>query len=169
MAQRGRPPKPPSPRQLLKETIPVDQLFTEDELDLYNKLVDIYLDDFDEDDLTYNDMDDILDLVKNRVLEFRLLKDGKNDTTKQIDASAAIDKLGKKNEKIKESLFARRRDRVSGNEFQGFSIVDLVVAFSDDKKSKIEDKLNELRREESKVLEKRKNYMGNKDDINIDG
>lgn len=168
MASPGRPPNPPTLKKMLKEVLPVEDIFDEEEIVLYNKLVDVYLEDFDADDLTSSDMDDILDLAKNRVLEFRLLKGSKGNVDKQLDTAAAIEKLGKKNEKIKENLSARRRDRINPNEFKGFSIVDLAVGFNNEKKIKLRDKVRKLREEETELIERRKDYHGNKEDIDVD-
>lgn len=167
MAGPGRPPNPPSPKKMLQEILPVDDIFNPEEVDLYNKLVSIYLEDFDAEDLTSSDMDDILDLAKNRVLEFRLLKDSKTSTDKQLDVAAAVEKLGKKNEKIKENLSSRRRDRINPNEFKGFSIIDLAVAFDNDKKLKITEKLNKLKEEEKEILERRRDFQGNRYDVDV--
>jgi hypothetical protein len=167
MAKVGRPKNPPTPKKMLKEVLPVEEIFNEEEVILYNKLVDVYIDDFDTDDLTSSDMDDILDLAKNRVLEFRLLKGSKGDVDKQLDTAAAIEKLGKKNEKIKENLSSRRKDRINPNEFKGFSIVDLAIAFNNDKKLKLKDKMDKLKKEEIEMLEKRKDYHGNRQDIDV--
>jgi hypothetical protein len=112
-------------------------------------------------------MDDILDLAKNRVLEFRLLRETKGNPEKQLDVAATIEKLSKKNEKIKESLSFRRKDRINPNEFKGFSIVDLAVAFDQAKKFKLQEKVLKLKEEEKEALEKRKDYKGNKEDIGI--
>lgn len=163
----ARPPNPPTPKKMLKEVLPVGDIFKKDELELYNKLVDVYLEDFDAEDLTSSDMDDILDLAKNRVLEFRLLKDSRNDLDRQLDTAATIEKLGKKNEKIKENLSSRRKDRINPNEFKGFSIVDLAVAFDQEKKLKLKEKINKLKQEEEDLLEKRKEYVGNRYDIDV--
>lgn len=171
----GRPKNPPAPKKMLKEVLPVADIFAEDELGMYNDLIDVYLADFDVEDLTSSDMDDILDLAKNRVLEFRLLKESKNSTNKQLDVAAAVEKLSKKNEKIKESLSSRRKDRINPNELKGFSIIDLVAAFNNDKKVKLNEKMAQLKSEELEMLEKRKSYLGNSDDNdlkecgNIDG
>ena len=125
----GRPKSPPSAKKLLKEIFPAKDLFNEEELDIYNTLVDIYIKDFDEDDLSSADLDDIISLSMNRVLEIRLLKTSKDKPDRQIDISTSIEKLRKQTEKIKESLSLRRRDRLDPNEFKGLSIVDLAVAF----------------------------------------
>lgn len=161
----GRPKKAPSPEKMLKDIFPVEDIFEEDELKTYRELVKVYMADFDAEDLTSSDMDDILDLSKNRVLEFRLLKETKGNPDKQLDVAATIEKLSKKNEKIKESLSFRRKDRINPNEFKGFSIVDLAVAFDMEKKAKLQTKISNLKVEEKAMLEKRKNYKGNKYDI----
>lgn len=161
----GRPKKPPSPEEMLKDVLPVEDIFNEDELTFYRKLVKVYMADFDSEDLTSSDMDDILDLSKNRVLEFRLLKEAKGNPDKQLDVAQTVERLSKKNEKIKESLSFRRKDRVNPNEFKGFSIVDLAVAFDMEKKAKLQNKVAKLKEEEKEVLEKRKDYTGNKYDI----
>lgn len=164
----GRPVNPPTPKQMLKAVLPVGDIFRDDEIDLYNKLVDVYLEDFDTSDLTSSDMDDILDLAKNRVLEFRLLKDSKDDADRQLDTAAAIEKLGKKNEKIKENLSARRKDRINPNEMKGFSIVDLVVAFNHEKKAMLQEKVDNMKKVEKDLVEARKSYRGNRDDIYVE-
>ena len=167
MAGVGRPAKPPSPKKMLKEVLPIESIFEEDEVILYNQLVSVYLEDFDTDDLTSSDMDDILDLAKNRVLEFRLLKDSKGNADRQLDIAAAVEKLSKKNEKIKESLSSRRKDRINPNEFKGFSIVDLAAAYDNAKKVVINKKVAKLKQEEKEMLEKRRDYSGNKYDIDV--
>lgn len=166
MAGPGRPKNPPTPRRMLKEVLPIELIFDDDEIELYNKLVDVYLQDFDIEDLTSSDMDDILDLAKNRVLEFRLLKTGK-DSANVLDTAGAIEKLSKKNEKIKESLSSRRRDRINPNEFKGFSIVDLAINFNQEKKRAMEEKMAKLRDEQKKMEEKRADYHGNRYDSDV--
>ena len=165
----GRPKKAPSPERMLKDILPVEDIFEEDELETYRELVKVYMADFDSADLTSSDMDDILDLAKNRVLEFRLLRDSKGNPDRQLDVAAAVEKLSKKNEKIKESLSFRRKDRINPNEFKGFSIVDLAVAFDMEKKAKLQKKVDRLKAEEKEVLEKRSGYNGNKYDIVNEG
>lgn len=163
----GRPKNPPTPEKMLKEVLPFRDIFTDTEYETYQNLVNVYMADFDVDDLTASDMDDIMDLAKNRVLEFRLLKESKGDATAQLDTAAAIEKLGKKNEKIKESLSTRRKDRVNPNEFKGFSIVDLAAAFNNEKKRKLTDKMDQLKKEEKEMLDKRRTYKGNQFDADV--
>jgi len=167
VASPGRPKNPPTPKKMLKEVLPIDLIFEEDEVELYNQLVGVYLEDFDADDLTSSDMDDILDLAKNRVLEFRLLKGSKGNVEVQLDTAAAIEKLGKKNEKIKESLSTRRKDRVNPNEFKGFSIVDLAVAFNNEKRVALKEKVDKLKQEEQEMLKQREEYSGNRYDADV--
>jgi hypothetical protein len=163
----GRPKNPPPPKKMLKSILPVTDIFKPDELIMFNDLVDVYLADFDSDDLTSSDMDDVLDLAKNRVLEFRLLKGSIDNADRQLDTAAAIEKLSKKNEKIKESLSSRRKDRINPNEFKGFSIIDLAVAFNNEKKLKLKDRMDKLKQEEEEMLAKREDYDGNRYDIDV--
>jgi hypothetical protein len=167
MVNPGRPKNPAPPKKMLKQILPVADIFSEPELLMFNDLVDVYLVDFESDDLTSSDMDDILDLAKNRVLEFRLLKGSKDSVESQLDTAAAIEKLSKKNEKIKESLSSRRKDRINPNEFKGFSIVDLAIAFDNEKKLKLKTRVDQLKREEKEMLEKRRDYAGNQYDSDV--
>lgn len=160
----GRKKDPPKPKKILKEVIPVDEIFNEDEASVYYDLVDIYLADFDKDDLTSSDMDDILDLAKNRVLEFRLLKTSKNNVDRQIDISSAVEKIKKENKVLKENLSSRRKDRINPNEFKGFSIVDLAVAFDEERKAKLMERININRQKEQEMLRSREDYSGNRYD-----
>lgn len=160
----GRPKNPPTPIEMLKNVLPVSEIFDDAEIDMYNKLVDVYLNDFDIDELSSSDMDDIMDLAKNRVLEFRLLKDSKDQVNRQLDVAAAVEKLSKDNKKLKENLFTRRKDRIRPDEFKGFSIVDIVAAYNNEKKAKMLEKFEKLRREEKEALEKRNDYKGNRYD-----
>jgi hypothetical protein len=122
--------------------------------------------DFDQDDLSSSDIDDIMDLAKNRVLEFRLLKSSKDskDGDRLVDISAAVEKIKKENKVLKENLSTRRRDRINPNEFKGFSIVDLAVAYDANKKEKLAEQIRHNRKEEVEVVESRKDYLGNRYD-----
>lgn len=163
----GRPKNPPKPKKMLKEIVPVDSIFEEDELGLYNSLVDVYLNDFDQNELTSADMDDIMGLATNKVLEIRLLKDSKGDSAKQIDISNAMEKLRKQSEKMKENLSARRRDRVDPNKYKGFSIVNLAVAFDENRRMELMKKRDDLKKRQEEALEQRKDYKGNQFDSDV--
>jgi len=168
MSKMGRPKNPPKFKQLLKQVIPVEELFEEEELEMYNGLVDIYLNDFDPDDMSSGDMDDVMSLAMNKVLEVRLLKTSKGDPDKQLDISVAIEKIRKQNDKLRENLSSRRRDRINPNEFKGFSIVDLAVALDEDKKQVLARKAAELKKEEDKIRASREEYVGNRYDIDAE-
>jgi len=164
----GRPKKVPKPNELIRDHLPVEDVFNDKELEIYNKLVDVYLKDFEEDELNSNDMDDIINLAINRVLEFRLLKESKENVTEHLNVSASVEKLRKHNSTIKESLFARRKDRIDPNKYKGYSIVDLVASFDEERNKKLQEKENELIKEEKEILKKRKDYKGNRDDKDRD-
>jgi len=161
----GRPKNPPSAKKVLKEILPVKDIFSPDELEIYTSLVDIYMKDFDEDDLNSADIDDIMTIAINKVLEIRLLKSSITDTDKLIDVSASVEKLRKQTEKVKENLSMRRKDRIDPNEFKGFSIVDLAAAFDNEKKLKMENKAIRLKKEQDAVSEGLKDHDGNRYDV----
>ena len=167
MAQVGRPKKPKI-KKLIKDIMPLEALFSEEEASMYEDYVDAYLMDFDADELISSDMDDIMNLAMNKVLSYRLLKESKDNINAQLDVAAALEKINKQSEKIKESLSTRRKDRIDPNTFKGFSIVDLAVAYDQDTKRSHNERLNRLRSEEKAMLEKRKDYSGNKCDIESD-
>jgi len=160
----GRPKNPPKPTKLLKEILPVEEIFTSDEVSLYKELVDVYMADFDRDDLTSSDTDDIMDLAKNRVLEFRLLKDSRDNPDRMLDVAATVEKIKKENKTLKENLSTRRKDRINPNEFKGFSIVDLAVAFDEQRKEKLAKQIRHNRKEEAEIVESRADYLGNRYD-----
>ena len=161
----GRPKKPGRPDKLVRNIIPIEEIFTEPEASIYYDFVDVYLADFDKEDLTSGDMDDIMDLAKNRVLEFRLLKTARDDVDRQVDISAAMEKIRKENKVLKENLATRRKDRINPNEFKGFSIVDLAVAFDEKKKQKLQEQIRKNKVEEDAILKSRENYTGNRYDV----
>ena len=158
-------PKKPVIKKLIKEIIPTADIFSEDEARMYEEFMDAYLADFDADELISSDMDDIMNLALNKVLSFRLLRESKDDTDRQIDIAATLEKLDKRNEKIKESLSTRRRDRINPNELKGFSIVDLAVAYDQEAKAAQAKRMEKLRKEEKAILKKRESYEGNKNDV----
>lgn len=164
MAKKGRPKNPPTPKEILKDLIPVDEMFDTDELPIYNSLIDIYLKDFDTDELTSSDIDDIMTLATNKVLEIRLMKGSKGSAGQHLDMSQGIERLRKQSDKIKENLSSRRKDRIDPNEFKGFSIIDLAVAFDDAKKVVLEEKARKLKSEQEEMKEKLESF-GNKNDI----
>jgi len=160
----GRPKKLKH-NKLVKNIIPIEEIFTDPEVSIYQDFVDVYLADFEGDDLTSGDMDDIMDLAKNRVLEFRLLKTARDDADRQVDVSTAVEKIRKENKVLKENLSTRRKDRINPNEFKGFSIVDLAVAFDEQKKQKLQEQIRKNKVEEAVIIESRKDYTGNRYDV----
>jgi len=167
MAKRGRPKKPPKFKEILESLIPSDDIFEPEEKKMYDGLISVYLQDFDEEQLTANDMDDIMSIAMNRVLEIRLLKAGKGSTIAHIDSSAAIEKLRKQTEKLKENLASRRKDRIDPKKYSGFSIVDLAVAFDSEKKDALLERTSAFKVEEDEVSGSDM-LIGNKSDEDAD-
>jgi len=148
----GRPKAPPKARELLTKVIPIADMFDEEEVVIYHNLIDIYLKDFDEDDLTSSDIDDIMTLVTNKIIEIRLMKNSKGDADSHLNYSNSMEKLRKQSDKIKDNLASRRKDRLDPNEFRGFSIVDLAVSFDDAKKQKLEQKARDMKAAQEGLL-----------------
>ena len=166
-SKRGRPKKIPKFKDLLRKTIPAADIFDESELATYEALVGIYLKDFDESQLTANDMDDIMSIAMNRVLEIRLLRASKADPGMQIDASMAIERLRKQTEKMKDNLAARRKDRIDPKKYSGFSIVDMAVSFDMEKKREIMERASKMLVGEDEV-KKSDLLIGNRNDEGAD-
>lgn len=160
----GRPKAPPKARELLTQLVPISEMFQEDEILIYHSLVDIYLKDFDEDDLTSSDIDDIMTLATNKIIEIRLLKSSRDEADSHLNYSNSMEKLRKQSDKIKDNLASRRKDRLDPNEFKGFSIVDLAVAFDDAKKQKLEAKAREMKADQEGLI-KALEENSSKDDI----
>jgi hypothetical protein len=163
----GRPKNPPKPKELLKGIIPIDDIFSPEEKTIYEALIDVYLKDFEADDLTSSDIDDIMSLAMNRVLEIRLLKTTKDNVNQQLDISNAIEKMRKQNEKIKENLSSRRKDRINPNEHKGFSIVDLAVAYEEDKKKELRERVRSQKAKEEEVMKEFEKFEGNRYDLDV--
>lgn len=156
--------KKPKIKKLIREIVPVESIFNDEEAQMYDEFILAYIADFDEEELSSSDLDDITNLAMNKVLAYRLLQKSKDDINMQLDVANSLEKLDKRNEKLKESLSTRRRDRIDPNELKGFSIVDLVSAYDQEQKDKHRLRLEKMRKEEEKVLEKRKDYHGNRYD-----
>lgn len=163
MARKGRPKNPPKIKDLLNDIIPINDIFNEDEIPIYEALIAIYINDFDE-ELTSSDMDDIMSLATNKILELRLLKDSKNNVTKQLDIATAVEKLRKQNKDFKTNLSSRRSDRINPNEFKGFSIADLALAYDQDKRKEMESRITKLKKGEKAIKEKASEHLGNRYD-----
>lgn len=163
--KRGRPKKVETQfREMLRDIIPINDMFEEDEADVFNRLVETYLKDFDEENLSANDMDDIMSIAINKVLEFRLLKDSKGNPDKILDISNSVDKLRKQTEKLKESLATRRRDRIDPKKREGFSILDLAASYDKEKKDRSLSEAKAFFKEEEK-LKKSSLLVGNRKDL----
>jgi len=165
--KRGRPKNPPKFRELMEDLIPAEEILEEGEIKLYKGLIAIYLKDFDEDNLTANDMDDLMSIALNKVLEIRLLKASKGKNTDLLDASASIEKIRKQTEKLKENLVSRRRDRIDPKKLGGFSIVDLAVAYDMDRKREMLTRTSKFEDEEKELL-KSELLIGNRYDVDAE-
>lgn len=135
----------------------LDVLANRKEQEVYYNYINLILQDFDVDDLTASDIDDIITLALNRVIEYRLLKGGAKNPMLILEAAPTIEKFRKFSEKIKSSLASRRIDRIDIKNRPTFSIVDLASALDIQEKSDYDKRLYDL--EQAK-----KNYVAPKRD-----
>ena len=113
----------------------------------------------------YRNVGIFFEAAVNKILEIRLLKVSKDEPMGALDISSSLDKIRKQTDKVKESLSSRRRDRVDPNKLKGFSIVDLAVAFDDNKKEELEEKVRKMNIENKSAKTKMENYTGNRYDL----
>ncbi|HHE64428.1 MAG TPA: hypothetical protein ENL09_00205 [Bacteroidetes bacterium] len=174
--KRGRPPKKKKKEvessvgerkrlilERLTEAIPLEEIFHEEELKIFLDYLEVYLKDFEDQELSGSDMDDIISIATNRVLELRLLRHSKSKASVQVQVSTSIEKLRKQTEKLKENLAARRRDRMKGSKHD-FTIVDLVMLYEQNKDTMFKDRAKRLLDEEQEYLTSRQPH-GNKEDV----
>ena len=142
--------------------LPRRKVFRDDkEEESFYRVLNIFLKDFDPDELGASDIEDIISLAKNKVIEDRLLvagaeREGSEEAMSALlDVSASIEKLRKHSEKIKQGLASRRSDRIDPRNKQNFSIVDLVQRFDDRKREELEVLEKRFRKEEAEFLRKK--------------
>lgn len=149
---------------LIAGVFPTYQTLSKKERIIFNNISATYLKDFENEELSYSDMDDVFSLAMNKILELRLLKANKTKPKALADLFVPLEKLKKQNDKLKEALSNTRKDRKKQTLKTGVSILDLAAAFDDERKVKLEKK-------EKEILEKEKEFLktrisgGNKDDI----
>ena len=163
----GRPKNPPKFKDILNDIIPSAEIFNKKEQLMFDGLIALFMNDFDESQLSANDMDDIVSVAMNRVLEMRLLKTAKDDPDAQLDTSTAIERLRKQTEKLKENLATRRKDRIDPKKYAGLSIVDLAVAFDQEQKDNMFKKSRQFNEEDSELF-KSELLIGNSEDQDAD-
>jgi hypothetical protein len=165
--KKGRPKNPPNIAEIVATLLPASDMFNEEEYKLFQGLMDFYMRDFDESQLTSNDLDDIISIATNRVLELRLLKSSKDNTDEHLAVSTSIERIRKQTDKLKENLASRRKDRVDPKKFTGLSIIDLAAAFDEGRKKEKFEKALQLRKEEGDVL-KSDVLIGNSQDPDVE-
>lgn len=135
--------------ELIKKLLPVNEvMISRREQEQFWNTINVLLKDFDPDELTSSDIDDIVKMALNSVLETRLLVVSKGSAKMILEGGNTMEKFRKHSEKIKESLAARRRDRVDPKNKVSFSIVDLAVAVDEEKKAEYQQKIDQMLKDE---------------------
>jgi hypothetical protein len=121
----------------------------------FYSLVNSYLQGFDFDELSASDIEDVINLAKNKVLEERLLAASVEDSKGILDISTTIEKLRKHSATIKGNLSNRRVDRIDPKSKQNFSIVDIVFAYDDKMKQDFQKRIKDMEKEKEDYLDSR--------------
>jgi hypothetical protein len=150
--------------ELIAGVFPTYQTLDKKERVIFNNISATYLKDFENEELSYSDMDDVFSLAMNKILELRLLKANKTKPKALADLFIPLEKLKKQSDKLKEALSNTRRDRKKQTLKTGVSILDLAASFDEERKAKLEKKEKELLRNEKEFLKNRPPH-GNKDDM----
>lgn len=158
----------PSKLDSIVKLLPIEEMFDPAEQVLYKDYLSVLLSDFNVDELSSGDIDDVISMAQMRVLEIRLLKACKDKPSNLLDASQALEKLRRDMHKTKESLGSRRRDRVSIRQRTDVSVVDLAALFDAERKAVLEEEEAKLNEGESKLLKDFDGFPGNKNDIDSD-
>lgn len=135
---------------------------------IFYSMVNAYIGDFDFSELSSSDIESIMTLAMNKVLEERLLKyaarvpirkDGTVEDTEDnlLEISASIERYRKHNDKIKSDLANTRASRIDPKAKQNFSIVDIVVAFDENKRKDFERRAKKAEKDMENFLAERKN------------
>ena len=130
----------------------LDVLANRKEQEVYYNYIHLILMDFDVEDLTSSDIDDIITLALNRVIEYRLLKGGAKNPMLILEAAPTIEKFRKFSEKIKSSLASRRVDRIDVKNRPAFSVVNLAATLDEADKADYERRIKELERTASEYV-----------------
>jgi hypothetical protein len=138
----------------------LDVLANRKEQEVYYNYIYLILQDFDVDELTSSDIDDIITLALNRVIEYRLLKGGAKNPMLILEAAPTIEKFRKFSEKIKSSLASRRVDRIDVKNRPAFSIVDLATSLDDAEKADYERRIRELEADSASYIAPVRNDEG---------
>lgn len=142
---------------------PKEVFKTRAEQDIFWSTVKLFLEDFKVKELSHSDFDDIANLAKNRVLEYRLLKAVAKESKDHVllNITAAREKLSKDNDKIKASLSSRRIDRIDTKNKPALSIVDLAAHLDKQKKLDFQARVKEFEREQVDYLPPLRDDEGN--------
>jgi len=149
---------------LVDKVFPTYQTLDKAEQVIFNNISATYLKDFENEELSYSDIDDVFSLALNKILELRLLKRCKGKPSLISELFISIEKIKKQSDKLKEALANTRKERKKHTLKSGVSILDLAASFDEERKIELEKKEKELLKKEKEFLKNRK-YIGNKDDM----
>lgn len=125
-----------------------DVLYDRKEQEVYYNTLNLFLRDFDANDLTFSDIDDIITLSLNQVLIYRLMRASRDNPKLVLEISQSVEKFRRQSEKIKSGLASRRVDRIDVKHKKLFSIVDLAAAYDEKAEEDFRKRIEKLKKEE---------------------
>jgi hypothetical protein len=138
----------------LRDIIPYGEVFkSKEQGQFFNNLM-IHLSDYsDEENLTMQDLADVVSMCHNTILKYRLLKESKNGDADDVrDSYKAIEAIDKTNEKLKTSLGANRGARIDPRARKDLTVIDLINQYDSKKeRARIEKRIQEDIEEENSV------------------
>lgn len=138
----------------------LDVLANRSEQEFYYNYIRLILEDFDAEELTSSDIDDVITLALNKVIECRLLKVGAKNTIKILEAAPTIEKFRKVSEKIKSGLASRRVDRIDVKNKPAFSIVNLASHLDEQDKLDFEERMRKMEETREEYVAPARNEQG---------
>lgn len=111
-----------------------------------------FLQDFDIFELSGSDVEDVVSLALNKILEARLLSASAEEPEDLMEVAQTMERFRKHSDKLKGNLASRRADRIDPKNKQNFSIIDIVYAYSDNKKEEYLDRVRKMEEENKEFI-----------------
>ena len=118
------------------------------EQEVYYNTITLFLKDFNIEELSFSDIDDIVTLALNNIVIQRLYAIGAKNTVKVLEAGPTIEKLRKQSDKIKSNLASRRVDRIDLKNKPALSIVELAAHLDEQEKLDFDARIKEMEKAE---------------------
>jgi hypothetical protein len=127
---------------------------------VYYNTINLFLQDFPADGLSFSDLDDVITLAINRVLEQRLLSASTKSPKMLLEAAPSLEKFRKHSDKIKQNLASRRVDRIDLKNKPTMSVAELGAYLDAENKLDFEKRLEVLEKEADEFVPPERDEKG---------